>query len=62
MPWRSSHPPARFARRMLEPYDAALYKRLLEGSFVHKLSYKYSEAAAGPDTLLGHLMRGDEPS
>jgi hypothetical protein len=56
-PWRSSHPPARFARRMLEPYDAALYKRLLEGSFIHKLSYKYPAGAATPDTLLGHLMR-----
>ena len=39
----SSHPPARFARRMLEPYDAALYTRLLEGSFIHKLSHKQPE-------------------
>jgi tetratricopeptide (TPR) repeat protein len=61
MPWRSSHPPARFARRMLEPYDPAVYKRLLEGCFVHKLSYKYPAGAAGPDTMLGHLMRGEEP-
>jgi hypothetical protein len=29
--WRSSHPPSRFARRMAELYDPALYKRLLEG-------------------------------
>jgi hypothetical protein len=60
-PWRSSHPPARFARRMLEPYDPALYKRLLEGSFIHKLSYKYPHGADRPDTLLGHLMQGEEP-
>ena len=60
-PWRSSHPPARFARRMLEPYKPELYKRLLRGSFVHKLSYKYPESAATPDTLLGHLLAGEEP-
>jgi tetratricopeptide (TPR) repeat protein len=60
--WRSSHPSARFARRMLEPYDPALYKRLLEGSFIHKLSYKYPRGADRPDTLLGHLMQGEEPA
>ncbi len=60
-PWQSSHPPARFARRMLEPYDRDAYKRLLEGSFVHKLSYKYREEDAGPDTMLGHLLAGEEP-
>lgn len=61
-PRRSSHPPSRFARAMLEPYDPERYKQLLDGCFIHKLSYKFPEARATPNTLLAHLMRGDEPT
>ena len=61
-PWRSSHPPARFARRMLEPYDAALYTRLLEGSFIHKLSYKYQPERRRRTRSSATLMRGEEPA
>ncbi|MDQ3889419.1 MAG: capsular polysaccharide synthesis protein, partial [Actinomycetota bacterium] len=60
-PWRSSHPPSRFARVMLEPYERDRYKQLLEGCFVHKLTYKFPARRAKPDTLLAHLMRGEEP-
>jgi tetratricopeptide (TPR) repeat protein len=61
-PWRSSHPPSRFARVMLEPYDRHRYNELLDACFVHKLTYKFPPERAKPDTLLAHLMRGDEPA
>jgi tetratricopeptide (TPR) repeat protein len=61
-PWRSSHAPSRFARVMLEPYDRGRYKELLDACFVHKLTYKFPPEQAKPDTLLAHLMRGDEPA
>jgi tetratricopeptide (TPR) repeat protein len=61
-PWRSSHPPSRFARVMLDPYDQHRYNKLLDACFVHKLTYKFPPERAKPDTLLAHLMRGDEPT
>jgi tetratricopeptide (TPR) repeat protein len=60
-PWLSSHPPSRFARVMHQPYDRDRYDELLGGCFVHKLTYKFQPWRPKPDTLLGHLMRGDDP-
>jgi tetratricopeptide (TPR) repeat protein len=61
-PSRSSHPPSRFARVMHEPFDQERYNELLDGCFVHKLTYKFPPGRAKPNSLLAHLMRGDGPA
>ena len=61
-PWRSSHPPSSFARVMLQPYDVDRYDQLLDACFVHKLRRRAPEPESRPNSLLAHLMRGDEPA
>ena len=46
----------RFQHAMQEPYDEDRYQRLLQGSFVHKLTYKVDPGAVAPATMLGHLI------
>ena len=59
MPWVRAHTASTFAHVMFEPYEPQRFRRLLDATFVHKLSYK---TPAGPDlrgTMLEHLLEQD---
>ncbi|MFC7405044.1 capsular polysaccharide synthesis protein [Georgenia alba] len=48
----------RFRHMLDEPYDAATYREVLDGSIVHKLTYKYDDA--GPGTMIDALMSSQD--
>ncbi|HEY9289726.1 MAG TPA: capsular polysaccharide synthesis protein [Microlunatus sp.] len=50
-------PPFQLRWNLLEPYREQDFERMLAGSFVHKLTYKYEPEQAGPDTVAGHLLQ-----
>ena len=56
-PRLSARPPHRLQHAMHEPFEPAEAQRLLNGSFVHKLTYKYEPARVTPDSLLAWLLR-----
>jgi tetratricopeptide (TPR) repeat protein len=39
-----------------EPYRDEDFRQMMNGSFVHKLTYKYDSAEASGDTVLAHLL------
>lgn len=56
VPVVSTDPPHLFQRAMRGPYDAARFDELLQGCFVHKLTYKYRPEFAADDTMLRALL------
>lgn len=57
VPTRSSDPPHDFQLVMEEPHDPDRFRALLDGCFVHKLTYKVAPEVAEGETLLGALLR-----
>lgn len=55
-PHRSFADPFQLRWNIARPYDAVEFDRMLSGSFVHKLTYKYQPQDAAPETMLGHLL------
>ncbi|MEU7906982.1 capsular polysaccharide synthesis protein [Actinoplanes sp. NPDC049118] len=55
----STRPAHALQQAMLQPYDAAEFGRLLDGSFAHKLRYKYQPQQVTSGSCLAHLVRGD---
>jgi hypothetical protein len=55
-PRPSADPPHEFQRRMHEPYEAAAYRALLDGCFVHKLTYKFDPRLLDRPTMLARLV------
>lgn len=55
-PSRSFSDPFRLRWNFGRPYEAHEFDRMLAGSFVHKLTYKYPPEEASPGTMLGHLL------
>ena len=55
----SSRPPHALQNAMLQPFDAAAGEKMLAGSFVHKLRYKYQLPEVTSDSYLAHLLRGE---
>ena len=48
--------PLRLRWNLLQPYAEQDFDRMLAGSFVHKLSYKYDPERAGEGTVARHLL------
>lgn len=61
MPRISAHASSRFARSMLEPYEPQRFRELLDGAFVHKLSYKAARGRDVRGTMLEHLLEHGVP-
>ncbi|HEU5033713.1 MAG TPA: capsular polysaccharide synthesis protein [Mycobacteriales bacterium] len=55
-PRLSAGPPHALQEHLDAPYTEPQLRELLNGSFVHKLTYKYDAGEVGPQTLLGHLV------
>ena len=50
-----------FRGAMFAPYEPERYAALLDGSFVHKLTYKYEADALQPGSMLDRLLRNGAP-
>ncbi len=50
-----------YSRSLLEPYDAERTRAQLDGSFVHKLTYKLDAEDVRPGSGLARLLEGDLP-
>lgn len=50
-----------FRRAMYAPYEPERYQTLLDGCFVHKLTYKYEADAVLPGSMLAHLLADGAP-
>jgi tetratricopeptide (TPR) repeat protein len=53
---------SQFKNQMLGPYDPARFTELLNGCFIHKLSYKSDVNALRRDTMLARLVRDGAPA
>lgn len=56
----SAYPPHALQQVMLEPLDSERLAAITEGSFVHKLRYKYDVTEVRADSYLSHLVRGGQ--
>ncbi|MGH3341429.1 MAG: capsular polysaccharide synthesis protein [Carbonactinosporaceae bacterium] len=55
-PALSAQPAHAFKQAMHDPYEVGRFRFLLDGSFVHKLTYKRARYEEGSDTLLSRLV------
>ena len=61
MPEQRARPALLVRKALQDPYDPVAVRRLLDGSWVHKLSYKVDGAALDGDTVIAHLVRHGAP-
>ncbi|WP_229071317.1 capsular polysaccharide synthesis protein [Actinoplanes sp. DH11] len=57
----NSKPPHALQTVMLESYDPDMYQTVMEGSFAHKLRYKYQPHELRSESYLARILRGDLP-
>ena len=55
-PVRMFNEPMVLRWKFAEPYDEAEFQQMVDGCFVHKLSYKYEPGEAAPGTVLAKLL------
>ncbi|WP_157411345.1 capsular polysaccharide synthesis protein [Actinoplanes rectilineatus] len=58
---RGSRPPHALQSVMLQPYDPVAYRTILDGSFAHKLRFKYEPHEMHSESYLARIIRGDLP-